>query len=203
MSKDKIIDIQLYESIKKDYEMTAGNYAQLHDRLLFQKNITNFFLIYYSIIGIVTTLIMKYFNFNDSVISALEFSSIIISVILLTCSILIGFANYSHRIEKAIKALDFMKRCKKELIEFSEIGLNIDDYKKRLDDYHKIVDEMELRTEIDFYKSCKLMGNNKLLKYFPSYFKRFSLDFKIFLRFFLILLLFILPIALYIYILLI
>lgn len=148
----------LLDNLKRDIAFTAGNYGQMYDRLLLRDRVSRIAIVYYSIVTIIYALFSAYFTVNHK--DGLEFFSICVSIVSLVASLMISFAKYPERVLKAMKALDNMKRLKKELAKYSCADLYAEEY-KLYDDfinrYHTIVDEVELRAEIDYYRTCKCL----------------------------------------------
>lgn len=154
-------ETKIKEFLEKDIKYTSGNYANMHDRLKIRDNMSKFLIIYYSIIGIINSLLPKYMVKFVLETDILNFSALIISIILLVASLYVSLAKYSERTIEAMSALDNLKRMKKEIIMYSEDDLMKDEYKlfKELTyKYHNIVDNMELRTDFDYYKTCKSLN---------------------------------------------
>lgn len=155
---------KLKESLEKDIKYTSANYANMHDRLQIRDNISKFLIVYYSVIGIINSILPKYWvSFVDRT-NIFDFSAVIISIILLVASLSVSLANYSERTIKAVVALDKLKRMKKEIVIYSEDDLIENDYKlfKELTQkYHDIVDNMELRSDFDYYKTCKNLNTDR------------------------------------------
>ena len=155
---------KLKESIEKDIWYTSTNYSNMYDRLCLRNNVSKFLIVYYSVIAIVNSILPKYIENIKIKAYIFDFSSVIISVILLVASLSVSLANYPERTLKAMEAIDKLKRMKKDLITYSEEDLIEDNYKvfKELTQrYHDVVDNMELRSNFDYYKTCKKLKNNR------------------------------------------
>lgn len=152
---------KLLESIRRDIEVTASNYAQMHERLQLRDSASKFFVTYYSVFAILFSLIPFFFGEQIANRALFDFLTISMSIVVLVVSLLISFAKYSERALQAVKALDDLKRLKKELSKYTEADLWEDECKKYdsyVTRYHQIVDNMELRTDIDYYRTCKMLS---------------------------------------------
>ena len=146
-------DISLKESIENDITMTCSNYTKMHSRLQLRNNMASILIVYYSILSIILGLINRYFTISELADSVLDFSAILTTIIILVSSLMISLANYSTRIQRAVSAIDKLKKMKKEIKALSG-GMDEESYKKRIIEYHSIIDQMELRSDIDFYRTC-------------------------------------------------
>lgn len=152
----------LLESLKRDIAFTAGNYGQMHDRLILRDWASRIAIVYYSLVTIVYAVLSLCFTVSNE--GLLDFVSICVSVITLVASLMISFARYSERAIKAMQALDQIKRIKKELVKYSFADLCKDNfalYDEFVEKYHTIVDEVELRAESDYYRTCKVLKNKE------------------------------------------
>lgn len=158
---DKEAKADLLESIRQDIEVTTSNYAQMHERLRLRDGASKLFVTYYSVFAILFSLMPFFFGEQIAYRPLFDFLTISMSIIVLVASLLISFAKYSERSLQAVKALDDLKRLKKELSKYTADDMR-DNECKRYDNcverYHQIVDRMELRTEIDYYRSCKKLS---------------------------------------------
>lgn len=158
---EEAIRTNLLESICRDVEVTASNYAQMHERLRLRDSASKFFVTYYSVFAILFSLIPFFFGDQITYRALFDFLTISMSIIVLVASLLISFAKYSERALQAVKSLDDLKRLKKELSIYTDDDMWKDECKKYnsyVKRYHQIVDCMELRTEIDYYRSCKKLS---------------------------------------------
>lgn len=157
-------DKKLKNSLEKDINYTSRNYANMYDRLLLRDNVSKFFIVYYSIIAIVNSILPKYIQDIANKSYIFDFSSVIISIILLVVSLSVSLANYPERKLKAMIALDKLKRMKKDIGIYSEDELVVDKhklFKEITQKYHEIVDNMELRSDYDYYKTCKSLNTDR------------------------------------------
>lgn len=164
---DKDTKTSLLESIQRDVELTTSNYAQMHERLRLRDKASKFFVTYYSVFAILFSLIPFFFAERIEQRASFDFLTISISIVVLVASLFISLAKYSERALRAVEALDNMKRLKKELSIIEETDLWQDDcakYKSYVKIYHQIVDCMELRTDIDYYRTCKNLSIKKEYK---------------------------------------
>lgn len=151
----------LLESLKRDIAFTSGNYGQMHDRLILRDWVSRIAIVYYSLVTIGYAVLSVCFTVSNE--GLLNFVSICVSVITLVASLMISFARYSERATKVMQALDRIKRIKKELVKYSFADLCKDDYTlydKFVEKYHAIVDEVELRADVDYYRTCKTLKSN-------------------------------------------
>lgn len=139
--------------LEKDIINTSKNYANMYDRLHRRNIITKFLIVYYSVISILYAILPKYFILEETVKNTLDFFSVVISIILLVSSLAVSMANYSIRETKVMKALDTLKRLKKEIQ--AEDCIKKDNYSNYIKKYHKTVDSMELRSNYDYYLTRK------------------------------------------------
>lgn len=146
------------KDLRHDLEYTISNCSNMHNRLCTSDRLSKFLIIEYSLFSIVNSLIPKYFSFITSpdsqsrICSILDFVSVNVSIILLVASLYISLANYSDRITKAMTCLNKLKRLKKKLENFSPIDFT----QETRNEYNEIVDDMECRSDLDFYKTCKV-----------------------------------------------
>ena len=163
-------NINYMEILEKDIINTSKNYANMYDRLHRRNIMTKFLIVYYSVISILYAILPKYFILEEAIKNTLDFFSVIISIILLVSSLAVSMANYSIRETKAMKALDTLKRLKKEIQPENclkkeiqvEDCLKKDNYSNYIKKYHKTVDSMELRSNYDYYLTRKNLGKEIL-----------------------------------------
>ena len=146
-------NINYMKILEKDIINTSKNYANMYDRLHRRNIITKFLIVYYSVISILYAILPKYFILEETVKNTLDFFSVVISIILLVSSLAVSMANYSIRETKVMKALDTLKRLKKEIQ--AEDCIKKDNYSNYIKKYHKTVDSMELRSNYDYYLTRK------------------------------------------------
>lgn len=183
---------ELKESINRDIEFTSGNYAQMYKRLKLNDMASRFFMVYYSTVSIIYGLFPLFFEERIASLSILNFLMISLSIIVLIASLMISFAQYSERSKKVMNGLDQLKRLKK-LLQYDEC-LN---YRGVIDKYHKIVDNIELRSDVDYFRTCKELNSRG--KYADSWEKisllnKFSMYASSMLKFLFFLVLFLFPI---------
>lgn len=127
---------------KNIIDTTEMNYSNMIKRLTRKNKFSNFILIYYSIFLIVNTLTCKYFGeYYNSVVS--EYSSVILSIVLLAYSIENSNANYNTRISNIENSLNQIKNLKREIEE--------KDIKDIREVYNKVTDKTERREDVDFF----------------------------------------------------
>lgn len=152
----------LLDSIRRDIEVTASNYAQMHDRLRLRDGASKLFVTYYSVFAILFSLMPFFFEKQITYRALFDFLTVSMSIVVLVSSLLISFAKYSERALQAVKSLDNLKRLKKELSKYTDDDMWDDEckrYNNCVKRYHQIVDHMELRTDIDYYRSCKNLSS--------------------------------------------
>lgn len=130
------------EKWKKIMDTTQMNYNNMIKRLSKKNKMANFILIYYSIFLIVNTLTCKYFHKNYNAVVA-EYSSIILSVVLLAYSIINSNANYNIRVYSIENSLNEIKNLKRKIQE--------DEIESVREEYNKITDKTERREDSDFF----------------------------------------------------
>lgn len=158
---DKAEKTDLLASIQRDVEVTASNYAQMYERLHMRDSASKFFVTYYSVFAILFSLIPFFFGEQITYRPRFDFLTISMSIVVLFASLLISVAKYSERALQAVKALDDLKRLKKDLSKYTADDMRDNEckqYDSCVERYHQIIDRMELRTEIDYYRSCKKLS---------------------------------------------
>lgn len=146
------------EKFLKDIKYTTKNYSNMYNRLQQRDNWSKFLVIYYSVVGIINTILPKYFSISENYADVLDFSSVMVSIILLVTSVSISLAGYSGRAMKVMQGIDTLKHMKKEvqLLNAEDLcGKENDTYRKMLKMYREVVGTIELRTEYDYYLTCK------------------------------------------------
>lgn len=180
MNKQKLLT-----SIKRDIEFTSGNYAQMYNRLKLNDSISKFLITYYSTVSIIYGLFPLFFEDKIVYLTGLDFLMMSLSVVVLIASLLISFDQYGERSKQVMTGLDRLKRLKKELLQYSDDNFTKELYKKFIDEYHGIVDSIELRSDLDYFRTCKELNSrgkyteswqqisclNKLIMYMVPIFK--------------------------------
>ena len=154
MNKQKLLT-----SIKRDIEFTSGNYAQMYNRLKLNDSISKFLITYYSTVSIIYGLFPLFFEDKIVYLTGLDFLMMSLSVVVLIASLLISFAQYGERSKQVMTGLDRLKRLKKELLQYSDDNFTKELYKKFIDEYHGIVDSIELRSDLDYFRTCKELNS--------------------------------------------
>lgn len=147
----------LLESLNKDIKCTVQNYSQMYAKFKMRDTVTRLLIVYYSLATIIYALLPLYFGDVFTNDDAIGFASICLSVCSLIASLMITFAKYPERTIQTMDALDNLKKLKKKLHKFSAEELREDKckiYDKLVQEYHQIVDKVELRTDIDYYRAC-------------------------------------------------
>lgn len=121
-------------------------------RLSINSSISNIILIYYSIFLIVNSLILVFFKdiYNKNIS---DFSSIVISVVLLVYSLINSKAAYIQRIEKTQEVINKLKSLKRRIK-----NKDIMDIKNR---YDEIANNAEVRSDLDFFRTIKQLCKKK------------------------------------------
>ena len=152
---------ELQESIKRDIEFTSGNYAQMYKGLKANDTASRFFVVYYSTVSIIYGLFPLFFEDKIVSLSMLNFLMISLSIIVLIASLLISFAQYGERSKKVMNGLDQLKRLKK-FLQCDDCALENNehlDYREVIKNYHEIVDNIELRSDLDYFHACKELNS--------------------------------------------
>lgn len=134
--------------------LTIGNYGQMANRLEKRNNISQFILLYYSIVGIVDSLIPKFFDISNEpelLNTVFDFWDIIMAIILLIFSSQVALLKYSERIKNCIKSLNELKSF------LIKIQNQYDDNTSQnlCQEYNTIISNIDfLFSRTDFYNSC-------------------------------------------------
>ena len=139
--KDKIYDL---EKLRRVCNTTLSNYINMEKRLNANKRFSNFILTYYSIFLIISSLTSSFFDLYNSKLG--EYFGVIISVVLLAFSLINSNANYDKRIDVVTIAINKLKTLKRNT------ALEAEEFKK---EYDEIVDNVEFRSDIDFFRTVK------------------------------------------------
>lgn len=145
MNKEKLI---------RKCSLTIGNYGQMANRLEKRNNISQFILLYYSVVGIIDSLIPKFFDISnkpESLNTVFDFWDIIMAIILLIFSSQVALLKYSERTKNCIKSLNELKSF---LVKIrSENSENINP--NLCQEYNTIISNIDfLFSRSDFYYSC-------------------------------------------------
>lgn len=131
---------------------TLCNYINMEKRLSENKKLSDFVLVYYSIFFIVNSLTAAYFACYN--VKLCEYFGIILSVVMLAYSFINSNANYARRIDIITNAINQLKTLKRDFD-----NMEIDLFKNK---YNSIVDNVEFRNDVDFFKTikskCKELG---------------------------------------------
>ncbi len=161
MDKNKKKD--LLESLKRDIAFTTQNYSQMHAKFRMRDAAARLLMVYYSIVMIIYAVLPLYFEpYFDAYFDGdvLDFVALCLSVVSLVASLLISFAKYPERSIQTMDALDKLKYFKKNIEKYTADELRDEDcllYDQFVEEYHQIVDKVELRTEMDYYRACKAL----------------------------------------------
>ena len=136
---------------------TLSNYINMEKRLSDSKKLSDFILVYYSIFLIINSLTSVYFDSYNAKVC--EYFGIILSIVMLAYSLINSNANYSRRIETVTAAINSLKRLKRDNL----INENLDFFKE---EYNRIVDNVEFRSDLDFFKTVKAQCKEHGVKWF-------------------------------------
>lgn len=147
-SQEKLeYDILKFRSI---CSITLENYLNMKKRLEFKDNFSKFILTYYSVFLIILGITGNYVEtFNKSLG---EYVGILFSVVLLAYSLINSNAKYEIRIFNIEKSINILKSLKRD----EEILL--DKFKEK---YDTVVNNTEMRSDRDFYKTIKSLYRKK------------------------------------------
>ena len=130
---------------RKICSTTLSNYINMEKRLSDNKRISNLILTYYSVFLIINSLTALFFEWYNKQLC--EYFGLILSIVLLAYSLINSNANYSQRIDLVTKAINELKTLKRTLTDD-----NIEEFKKK---YYNITDNIEFRSDIDFFYTVK------------------------------------------------
>lgn len=125
--------------------LTLSNYSNMNKRLEHKKKIAETILVYYSVAIIILSITAKYFpNFVNADIA--EYFGIVCSIVLLAYSLVNNTAKYDRRIAECQRVINGVKTLKRE------INADIETFK---DKYYRLIDNVEIRDDIDFFRTLK------------------------------------------------
>ncbi|WP_270348973.1 SLATT domain-containing protein [Megamonas funiformis] len=155
----EIIDTHLLKKLMHDLDYTASNASNMLNRLKNWDFLSKTIIIEYTVLTIINSLIPKYCSLSSTTITYLDFFNIIMSIITLVASLCVSIANYPARINNALINLNKLKRLKKTIEEnlyiINDSTYIKESHKKYTNDYHNIVDNMECRSNLDFFITCQ------------------------------------------------
>lgn len=166
--------VYTYEKIKGMLDNTISNSAATIKRLERRKNFSNFILIYYSLITIIYTLTLKFFDNSNIKLSeysnTLDYFGIIFSIIMLVYSVINSNRNYETRITKTKEIFDKLIDIKRTY-ECTEA----DNMKN---EYDKIISNLEMRSDEDFFKTLRQKCRKLNVKWYykPGIYKQILLE---------------------------
>lgn len=173
------------DKMKNVMEKTLLNYSNMLKRMGRESTFFNFTLVYYSIYLIGISLFTKYFPMMVNV-DIVNFMSTIATVIILVLSITISSMKYETRTYKLTDELNKIKSYKREIDSSDRDGFN-----KIKNDYYDITDSCEVRLDIDYYRTLKILRNrgdvedlldaNKQIKEISTVYETLKFIFKIIL----------------------
>lgn len=146
------------DEFKEQLLITKTNYINLKKRLIFENNLLEYNLVYYSFYLVFSGITAKYFSTNYNV-KLNEYFSIIISIVILLISLILKNINYTNRIINIRESILDIQELENEL---SENSLNIIDVRKK---YQKIMKKTEIRKDIDYYKTIKESNSITIVKF--------------------------------------
>ena len=130
---------------RKICSTTLSNYINMEKRLSENKRMSNLILTYYSVFLIINSLTAIFFDWYNKHLS--EYFGLILSIVLLAYSLINSNANYAQRIDAVTKAINDLKTLKRNLTDN-----NIEEFKSQ---YNDVVDNVEFRSDIDFFYTVK------------------------------------------------
>lgn len=139
-----------FQKLKAICEITLENYVYMKKRIEFKDSFSKFVLTYYSIFLIILGITGNYFESFDKKLG--EYTGILFSIVLLAYSLINSSAKYEIRILQIEKAINELKTLKRD----NEISEN--EFKKK---YDIIVNNTEMRSDRDFYRTVKSMYRKK------------------------------------------
>ena len=135
-------------------DMAQSNFSNQLKRVSKDAKRADFILCYYSIALIGFSLSTKYYPqwFNSDLC---EYSSIILSVILLTFSVINSKSRYPERMAAITAALNTTKRLKREVGALSDNPDQMETLLSINSEYEKVIDAAEMRDDLDFFATVK------------------------------------------------
>lgn len=190
---------EIKEELLRNCNLTSLNYGQLANKLQKRKNIFQVLLPYYSVIGILNTLVPKYFLcISVHKQNILSFWGAFISVTFLVISMQISLARYPERISELTRILNKLKVLKSKINKCS--NNEIEDLQK---EYNEIISNGVFVGRRYFYKSCKDVdkkcksNNSQEVQDHFSKSEKFFLSFVDIMEIILCVLVFVLPLIVY------
>ena len=139
---------------------TLCNYINMEKRLSENKKLSDFVLAYYSLFFIINSLTAVYFDlYNDKLC---EYFGIILSVIMLAYSFINSNANYTRRIDIITNAINELKTLKRTPFPDENIEIFVNKY-------NDIVDGVEFRNDIDFFRTIKSKCKEEGIKWYSKF----------------------------------
>lgn len=139
---------------------TLSNYINMEKRLSENKKLSDFVLAYYSLFFIINSLTAVYFDLYNSKLC--EYFGIILSVIMLAYSFINSNANYTRRIDIITNAINELKTLKRNPFPDENIEIFINKY-------NDIVDNVEFRNDIDFFRTIKSRCKEEGIKWYAKF----------------------------------
>ena len=129
--------------------LTIGNISKMANRFERRNNWFQFFLIYYSIVGIIDALIPQYFSLSTAlptyINNIFDFWDVLIAIVLLIFSSQVALFKYPEKIKSCVNKLNQLKSL------MNGQSSNQIDYNT----YNTIMDDIDfLFSRTDFYYSC-------------------------------------------------
>ncbi len=140
------------------FSTTLNNYIFMEKRLSNNKKLSELVLTYYSVFLLINSLTPIFFDWYSTHLS--NYFGIILSIVLLAYSLINSNANYTKRIDAITQAINQIKTIKRELTDD-----NIDQVKK---EYNNIVDSVEFRGDIDFFRTVKCQCKELGIKWYQK-----------------------------------
>ncbi len=151
-------DFKSVNAWRKICATTLNNYIHMEKRLSQSEKMSNFMLTYYSVFLIINSLNAAYFDFYNN--QMCEYFGVILSVIMLAYSLINGNANYAQRIDRVTEAINELKSLRKKLSD--------EELDSFIDSYNSVVNNVEFRSDVDFFNTVKSMCREKNINCFQK-----------------------------------
>lgn len=141
--------------ILHDIDYTQSNCSYIQKRLNKWDIYTKIYIVEYSLFSIFFSMLPKYFSLRTDILALLDFASISVSIVMLVVSLYVSLANYQKRAESALDVLNQLKKMKKDIAAIPEDRFTKKIYEKKSKRYYDIVQKLEIRDDLDFFRTCK------------------------------------------------
>ena len=142
------------DSLLHDIEYTSSNCSYMQKRLNRWDVHTKIYIIEYSLFSIFLSIAPKYIPISGNILGGIEFLSSAVSIVILVVSLYVTLANYQKRAENALLILNKLKKMKKDVSSISDEDFSAKKYNKYSKRYYRVVRYMEVRDDLDFYRTC-------------------------------------------------